>query len=176
MKGIPTAAVVLVVLAATLVAARLHTYDEPLQTDITGAAVIGHELLAGRALYADMWDHKPPALHLTHAVAIALVGYGPGAIFLLNITAGIVTLLGVYAAGAALGSVSAGLWAAAFWTAISGDIWMHGNQPNTEAFIALPPDARRPRARPLLALRASRRQAGSASRTVGRGEMTCPGG
>lgn len=135
MRKMSVVALVLVALAATLVAARLHTYDEPLQTDITGAAVIGHELLAGRALYADMWDHKPPALHLTHAVAIALVGYGPGAIFALNIAAGLVTLLGVYAAGAALGSVSAGLWAAAFWTAISGDIWMQGNQPNTEAFI-----------------------------------------
>lgn len=131
----PSAALVLVVLAAILVAARLHTYDEPLQTDITGAAVIGHEILAGRALYADMWDHKPPALHLTHAAAIRLVGYGPRAIFLLNITAGIVTLLGVYAAGTALGSIGAGLWAAAFWTIISGDIWMEGNQPNTEAFV-----------------------------------------
>jgi hypothetical protein len=135
MKRIPAAALVLVVLAAILVAARLHTYDEPLQTDITGAAVIGHEILAGRTLYADMWDHKPPALHLTHAVAIGLVGYGSKAIFLLNVTAGIVTLLGVYAAGTALGSVSAGLWAAAFWTVISGDVWMQGNQPNTEAFI-----------------------------------------
>jgi hypothetical protein len=62
MNRIPTsAALVLVALAAILVAAHLHTYDEPLQTDITGAAVIGHEILAGRALYADMWDHKPPA-------------------------------------------------------------------------------------------------------------------
>jgi hypothetical protein len=65
--------------ALVLVAAHLHTYDEPLQTDITGAAVIGHEVLAGRALYADMWDHKPPTLHLTHAAASRLVGYGPRA-------------------------------------------------------------------------------------------------
>src|SRR4029434_4359586 len=75
----PSAALVLVALAAILVAACLHTYDEPLQTDITGAAVIGHEILAGRALCADMWDPKPPALHLTHAAAIRLVGYGPRA-------------------------------------------------------------------------------------------------
>ena len=130
-----TAALVLIMLGTILVAARLHTYDEPLQTDITGAAVIGHELLAGRALYADMWDHKPPALHLTHAVAIALAGYGPGAVFLLNLLAGLVTLVGVYAAGCVVGSTSAGLWAAVFWTAISGDLWMQGNQPNAEVFI-----------------------------------------
>lgn len=89
----PSAALVLVAPAAILFAARLHTYDEPLETDITGAAVIGNEILAGRALYADMWDHKPPALHLTHAAASRL-GYGPRAIFLLNITTSIVTLLG----------------------------------------------------------------------------------
>src|SRR5882672_6438119 len=130
-----TAALVLIMLGAILVAARLHTYHEPLQTDITGAAVIGHELLAGRALYADMWDHKPPALHLTHAFAIALAGYGPGAVFLLNLLAGLATLVGVYAAGCVVGSTSAGLWAAVFWTAISGDLWMQGNQPNAEVFI-----------------------------------------
>src|SRR4030095_13514802 len=59
----PSPSLVLVALAAILVAACLHTYDEPLQTDITGAAVIGHEILAGRALCADMWGHKTPRPH-----------------------------------------------------------------------------------------------------------------
>jgi hypothetical protein len=125
----------LVVLAALIAAARLHTYHEPLERDVTGAAVIGHELLLGRALYADMWDHKPPALHVTHAVAITLAGYGPGAIYLLNIVAALTTLLGVYAAASAAGGVAAGLWGAAFWTFVCGDLWLQANQPNTEAFI-----------------------------------------
>jgi hypothetical protein len=63
--------------------------------------VIGHEILAGRALHADMWDHKPPALHLTHAAASRLVGYGPRAISRLNIATGIVTLLGAVIANEA---------------------------------------------------------------------------
>src|SRR2546428_13654177 len=74
----------LVALAALIAVARLHTYHEPLERDITGAAVIGHELLAGRALYADMWDHKPPALHATHAAAILMAGHWPPAPPLLN--------------------------------------------------------------------------------------------
>ena len=131
----PRPLAVLAGLALVLALARLATYHEPLQTDITGAAVIAHEVLGGRPLYADMWDHKPPALVLTHMAAIALAGWGPGAVFLLNLTASLASLVGVYAAGAAIGSTAAGLWAAAFWTVISGDLWLEGNQPNAEAFI-----------------------------------------
>jgi hypothetical protein len=92
-------------------------------------------MLAGRALYADLWDHKPPAVHVTHALAIMLVGYGPGAIYLLNVAAAVVTLLGVFAAASAGGGTAAGLWGAAFWTLVSGDLWLLANQPNSEAFI-----------------------------------------
>ncbi|MBI4271646.1 MAG: glycosyltransferase family 39 protein [Candidatus Rokubacteria bacterium] len=126
---------VLVALVALLALARLHTYDEPFETDISAEAMLAREVLGGRALYADMWDHKPPAVVLTHAVAQLVAGYGPGAIFLLNVVAGGAGLLGAYAAAAALASPAAGLWAAAFWTVLSGDLWLQGNQPNTEAFI-----------------------------------------
>src|SRR3989449_573322 len=125
----------LVALAALIAVARLNTYHEPLERDITGAAVIGHELLAGRALYADMWDHKPPALHATHAAAILMAGYGPSAIYLLNVVAAITSLLGVYAAATVVGGPVAGLWGAAFWTFVSGDLWLQANQPNAEVFI-----------------------------------------
>src|SRR2546422_5463525 len=125
----------LVALAALIAVARLNTYHEPLERDITGAAVIGHELLAGRALYADMWDHKPPALHATHAAAILMAGYGPSAIYLLTVVAAITSLLGVYAAATVVGGRVAGLWGAAFWTFVSGDLWLQANQPNTEVFI-----------------------------------------
>ncbi|HKQ65320.1 MAG TPA: hypothetical protein VJZ73_09955 [Methylomirabilota bacterium] len=129
------AAAAVVALALVIALARLHTYDEPLERDITSAAVIGHELLAGRSLYADMWDHKPPAIHVSHAVAILLVGYGPGAVYLLNVTAAIITLVGVYVAASAVGGIAAGLWGAVFWTLVSGDLWLQANQPNAEAFI-----------------------------------------
>ena len=47
-----------------------------------------------------------------------------------------VTLLGVYAAGSALGGkTSTGLWAATFWTALCSDLDQMANQPNTEVFI-----------------------------------------
>ena len=130
------AAGVLVVLAALIAAERLHTYDEPLERDITTYAVIGHELLAGRRLYSDLWDHKPPAVHATFAAAEALVGYGAQEVYLVNVVAGIATLLGVFAAVRAGGcGRGMSLWAAAFWAVISGDVATWANQPNTEVFL-----------------------------------------
>lgn len=125
---------ILVALALLIAVERLHSYDEPFERDVTGAAVIAHELMTGRQLYSDIWDHKPPALHVTHIVAQLVAGYGPGSIYLLGVAAAIVTLVGVYAAGAVAGR-AAGLWAAAFWTVLSGDLWLQANQPNGEAFI-----------------------------------------
>jgi len=125
----------LVALATVIGVVRLQTVHEPLERDITGAAVMGRELLHGRPLYSDVWDHKPPAMHVTHALSQIVAGYGRGAIYLLGTGSAIVTLVGVYVAGAAVGGLPAGLWAAAFWTAVSGDLWLQANQPNNESFI-----------------------------------------
>jgi hypothetical protein len=126
----------LVAMAAILCLARLRTFDEPFERDITTYAVVGHELLDGRSLYTDLWDHKPPAVHVTYALAELVAGYGPGSVYLLNVAASIVTLLGVYAAGLwGSGSSVGGVLAAAFWTVLSGDLRMQGNQPNSEVFL-----------------------------------------
>lgn len=134
MTASPRAAVVLIALAFVIAVARLHTYDEPLERDITSYAVIAHELLGGRLLYSDLWDHKPPAIHATYVIGELVAGYGPGAVYMLGVVAAILTLVGVYHAAAGMG-VAGGLWAAAFWTAISSDLWLEANQPNTEVFI-----------------------------------------
>ena len=31
-------------------------------------------MLDGRTLYQSIWDHKPPAIHVTYAAAVALFG------------------------------------------------------------------------------------------------------
>jgi hypothetical protein len=126
---------ILLILAVGILLARLHTVDEPLERDLMNYAVIGHELLEGRVLYADLWDHKPPAIYVTFALGEVLAGYGQEAILLINMIAALTTLLGVYSVGRAVGSTTAGLWAAAFWAVISGDLLLQGNQPNVEVFI-----------------------------------------
>lgn len=125
----------LILMSAAIVVCRLHTYNEPQERDLTTYAVIAHEMFAGRRLYSDMWDHKPPAIHLTFALAESLVGYGPQSIYLLNVTGGIIGLFGVYAAAAVVFGPRCGLLAALFWTIFSGDLDTYANQPNTELFI-----------------------------------------
>src|ERR1700730_15070865 len=79
--------VALIILGALIFFARLHTYEEPLERDLTTYAVIAHEMLNGKALYNDLWDHKPPAIHITYAVGELIAGYGRNSIFLLNVMA-----------------------------------------------------------------------------------------
>jgi hypothetical protein len=118
-----------------IVLERCHTYSEPLERDITTYAVIGEELLRGRVLYSNLWDHKPPAIHLTYALAEALAGEGPLAVFLLNVLTALATLAGIYQAGKILGGRAGGLWAAVIWAVVSGDLYLQANQPNEEAFL-----------------------------------------
>jgi 4-amino-4-deoxy-L-arabinose transferase-like glycosyltransferase len=132
-----TSAVVAVLLASTALMAvvRLHTYDEPLETDAATYAVIARELRHGRWLYTDMWDHKPPAVHTTFAAAQIVAGDGAAHIYALGLFAAVVTMLGVYAAGAAVAGRGVGVIAASFWAIVSADLCMQANQPNTEVFI-----------------------------------------
>lgn len=129
-------AVILLALAGVIAGLRLRTYDEPIEFDLTLYAVVGHEMLLGRKIYSEIWDQKPPALHTTYMLADAAVGYGPRAVYALNVTAAVWTLLAVFAAGCAFppGRAS-GLWAALFWTLVSDNITLQANQPNAEVFM-----------------------------------------
>lgn len=129
-------AAALVLLGAFIALQRLHTYDEPLERDLSLYAVTAHEMLEGRALYTDLWTHRPPAIFATYAAAEMLVGFGPRAVYLLSVLGACLVLAGVYhAASARGGGWKTGLWAALFWTLLSGDLFFQSNQPNTELFI-----------------------------------------
>lgn len=119
-----------------LLISRWHTYTEPFERDISTYLVVAREMLAGRYLYADLWDHKPPAIFLTYAASIVVFGYGRLATFFANIGAAAITLIGVYKAAATTDRrTNIPLWATAYWTIISGDLYLQANQPNVEVFI-----------------------------------------
>jgi hypothetical protein len=128
----------LIVLAIVLIAARLRCYHEPLEWDTGTYAAIAREMLAGERLYADAWDIKPPGVFATYAAALWATGRASGdpalPVYLLSVTAAIVTMLGVYRAASIAGR-TAGMWAAVFWVAMCYDPWTGGNLPNTEVFI-----------------------------------------
>jgi len=129
--------VILMGLCLLIILARAHTYNEPLERDITGYAVIAHEMLNGRDLYSDLMDLKAPGIFLTYAAMELVTGYGLNSIYLLNIMAAIITLFGVYFVATTLtgGQRSAGLWAAISWAIISGNLGYQANQPNVEVFM-----------------------------------------
>jgi hypothetical protein len=133
-RALELVACLLVCMVGTAVV-RGHTYDEPLEMDAATYAVVARELRAGRHLYTDLWDHKPPAVHLTFAAAQAIADSGPSHVFLLGLATAWITLLGAYAAAAAIAGHGAGLLAAVFWAIVSADMGLQANQPNTEAFI-----------------------------------------
>ncbi len=117
-----------------IAAQRWHSYSEPLERDIATYAVMGHEMNRGRHLYSDLWDNKPPGIHVTNWLMEKIVPYGPSEVYALGVLAAVLTLAGVYAAGSLFGS-AAGLWAALFWTAFCSDALLQANQPNVEVFI-----------------------------------------
>ncbi len=126
----------MLILGVLIALERWHTYDEPLERDTAGYAVIAHELLHGRLLYSDLWERKPPLVYATFAAAELIVGYGRQEIFLLNVLAGWATLLGIFVAGRRVGrGRNAGLIGAALWAILCGDMYGQANQPNTEVFI-----------------------------------------
>ncbi|NQU41808.1 glycosyltransferase family 39 protein [bacterium] len=127
---------ILVLLAILIVAGRLRTFHEPVERDIASYAVLAHEILNGKSLYRDLWEFKPPAVHVTYALAEILFGYRSLQVYLLGTIAALIGLAGAYRAGSAFGfGRQGGLWAATFWTIISGDLLLQANQPNTEVFI-----------------------------------------
>src|SRR5437588_12426867 len=75
---------ILLVCASYMAGMLWRHYDQPTTPDHALNAVIGHELLHGRRLYADLWDQKPPGVYAAYAAADLLVGYGPQELFLLN--------------------------------------------------------------------------------------------
>src|ERR1700720_3396564 len=124
-KTLPVAA--LLGLCALIFFLRLHTYEEPLERDVTIYAVIAHEMRGGRALYSDLWDHKPPAIYVSFEAAELVAGYGRRSIFLVNILATLGTMIACYVAGSAGGAGRmGGLVAATLWAFVSGDIAFEG--------------------------------------------------
>jgi 4-amino-4-deoxy-L-arabinose transferase-like glycosyltransferase len=127
-------AIVLAALVLLIVLVRIPVLTEVPERDITTYAVIGQGLLEGRSLYADLWDHKPPGVHLVYAAAIAVTGQDARAIYLLSVLGSILGLFGVWSAARQFGDRDGwgALLAGLMWVGISGAFRLQGEMPNTE--------------------------------------------
>lgn len=128
--------VLLVVFSAVIVVDRLAAPRVSANVDPAFYAVASHELLLGKSLYTDVWDHKPPAPFVVYSAAELAFGYSPDTLIILNIIVSLVTLFGVYYAGkAGEGGSVAGLVAVALFVITSGNFRLEGRDANTEPFI-----------------------------------------
>jgi len=127
--------ILLAVIAGGIALGRVHTYDEPLDRDVATYVLIGGEMFHGRALYADLWDNKPPALYGAFAAAQFLATEPHTVVFLVGLLCAWATAIALYLGGSWSAGPVAGLWIAAFWALLSADLPLQANQPNTEALI-----------------------------------------
>ena len=128
--------VILIVFSGLIAVDRLVVPQVPFNVDPATYAVVSHELLQGKSLYTDIWDHKPPAIFVTYELAELAFGYSPQTLVILNILISLVALFGIYWAGkTGPGGVVSGLLAAALWLILSGTFQLEGRDPNTEPFL-----------------------------------------
>jgi len=125
----------LLFLALLILISRLPTFNEAFERDIMYYMVIADGLLHGRALYADLFEFRPPGVFWTYALFAKAFGVNPLAIFIMGLACAWLTLWGCYISGSYIAGPRGGLLAAATWTVISGDLLLQANQPNTEVFI-----------------------------------------
>jgi hypothetical protein len=131
----PTA-LVLLALAALVVGLRLLTLHEPVERDLAIHALIAHEWLHGREMYADLWNHKPPASFFVHAFFIRFLGMGESALFALNTCFGLWSLGALYFLARQLLRSRAAVLIACAWGVILGfNLPLQANQPNTESLV-----------------------------------------
>jgi len=124
---------ILIFCILALVSLRLYTFHEPLERDITTYSVIANEMLNGRALYSELWDHKPPLLYYSYLVSQVLFGYNELSVFILNIGSSILSLIAIFLVTRILNGDSR--FSCLVWTVLSGSLGIEGNQPNVEVFI-----------------------------------------
>jgi hypothetical protein len=122
--------------AVVVLICRAPVLTSPIDRDIATYAIIGNGLLNGHRLYSQLWDHKPPAIHITYAGAIAALGERSFMIYCLSAAAAIIPLVGLSGAAVALsGSQKVAFWTSAAWAATSGLLLLEGDMPNTEMFV-----------------------------------------
>ena len=85
--------------AATL---RLPLLDLPLERDEGAYAVVASEMRHGAIPYRDVFDHKPPVIHLAYLLGQGVLGEGVRSVRLLALLAACGTCAALWGLGRAL--------------------------------------------------------------------------
>lgn len=108
----------------------------PLDRDQSLYLVVSHLMLKGARLYTDVWDHKPPLIHIAYAAAQLVAGYSTNAVLLLAVFLNSVTGFGIYYLTKKFSQSSAAAsFALTLWIILAESPNLEAATPNTEAFI-----------------------------------------
>jgi hypothetical protein len=127
-------AALLAVAFLAIAAERAHTFHEVPNRDVMLYAVIGHELLAGRPLYSDVWDHKPPLIYASYAAIERVTGYGDQMFYVLAVVLSCWTAAMIAWSAAPFGTAAA-FWGVVLWVLAWNAASIEGNEPNAELFM-----------------------------------------
>ena len=133
------ALVCLAILLVTLILQLPHTPSfEEMGADSGLFAYYGQQILAGRVLYKDLWDEKPPGVYYVDALAILIAGETPWSIWWLGLAwiaaTTIVLFLILYTLTGMIPALAAAL--VFLLTALYPDYYQRGNF--TEVYALLP--------------------------------------
>ena len=129
----------LAILLVTLILQLTHTPRfEEMGADSGLFAYYGQQILAGRVLYKDLWDEKPPGVYYVDALAILIAGETPWSIWWLGLAwiaaTTIVLFLILYTLTGMIPALAAAL--VFLLTALYPDYYQRGNF--TEVYALLP--------------------------------------
>ena len=126
---------ILLLIAVSIFFLRLHGLKEPLERDLSTYAYIGHNILEGKELYTDLWDHKPPGIYMVYSLAELLWGYDQKAIVYMGIVFTLVSLLFLYGFLNRIADSLTALIGTGFFALASNSVTLQANQPNAELFM-----------------------------------------
>ncbi len=121
---------------------RLPSMVQPVGIDQGIFLTAGWGMTRGLALYRDVWDQKPPGIHLTYALAVAFAGSHSAVVFWLDFVAALATCAFVYAIARRTGSLVAARVATVAYAALMFPAARYGyggflERAVPECFIAL---------------------------------------
>ncbi|MEW6517389.1 MAG: hypothetical protein AB1439_10860 [candidate division FCPU426 bacterium] len=125
----------LAALGVVMVLIRMHFVAEPLERNYTGWAYIAHQLLAGERLYTDLWDIKPPGIHILYVLGHMLWGYKASALVYLGMLPALASLLLIYFILNRISNRALALLGSSFWALAANALQLQGNMPASEVFI-----------------------------------------
>lgn len=122
--------------------ARIPAIVEPLGPDQGVYATIGWAMQHGFALYRDLFEMKPPGLYVTYRMGFALFGTTSHAIFWMDYTAALLTMVAVFdlcrrTAGLRFAALSAAVFALGTWPAARHAYGGFLERTINETFISL---------------------------------------